>query len=151
MTGGPSDVRRLGLATVVLITYGAKYTTLNFGALAEGVGRVETRQLFEFVRSNTRETDVLVFRKPRVLALYTGRRATVYHLAASDDELRDYLDGIDAQYLVTGPGDPDYWLEFIDRQGERLDLVFSNPDFEVHALDDDAGGAGSGKLHPTRP
>jgi hypothetical protein len=132
---------------MALLTSVARVTALDFGPIAEGPHRAESQALFEFIREHTGRDDVVVFAKPRALALYTSRRAATFHRAASDRELWNFIDRIHARYLVSFAGDrpladsgeqamSQYFREFIDRNQDRLREVYENPNFHVYKVRD---------------
>jgi hypothetical protein len=127
------------LMVAVVITYVGQYTKLEFGPIREGIIKSEAQQFFEYVRGRTGENDTFVFRKPRALALFTGRNASAWHQPPDDQNLWDYFRKINATYLVLGPAgiepeDQEYISRFIGRNGDRLEKVYSNMDFEVYRI-----------------
>jgi len=128
--------RALAVATIaiaVVSSYASRYSTLDLGAFGDGIETTEARGLFAFVTSSTDAADVMVFRKPRVVTLLTGRPAAVYNDAKDDPSMWGFLDRIDAGYLILSAEDPPYWHAFLGRQGDRLERVFSNGRFTVYA------------------
>lgn len=140
--------RRLALAAfaaVLFLVYGAAYARGKWGPIP-GYDQPAVQDLFAFVRRGTPEDAVIVFRKPRVLALYTGRRVSAYHETRNDDELWAYMRKIGASYLVVnrrppedarGKADADYagyiqW--FAEHDADRLRVVYENDMFRVFAL-----------------
>jgi hypothetical protein len=131
----PITVRRAVpglLALVIFAFYLNRYRHMDFGPIPLGVEREESKRLFQFVRTATGEDDVLVFFKPRVIALYTGRRASACH-PAGDDEIWDYLKKIGATHVITGPYQG-VLGGFSERQAERLHAVFRSDDFAVYRI-----------------
>jgi hypothetical protein len=133
-----------GLATAVALSYAAACTQLHFD-ITEGVSKPESLAMFDFVRSNTHDDDVMIFIKPRVMALLTSRRASVYHMPQEDCELWEYFKRIGATHLVVvenddalaGAEDPArlaYLREFAKRNRGGLTPVFGNADFRVYRL-----------------
>lgn len=123
----------------VLVTWGGWYASADLGPFREGVARPETIEMFTFVRNDTPPESVFVFRKPRVLSLYTGRRATIFHDPTKGPDLESFLREAGVTYLIAGPGDPAFWKTFLADRREGLDLVFANRDFEVFRI---PGGGG---------
>ncbi len=124
----------------VLVSYAGRYSTLSFGPIAEGIAKRESVQLFEFVKDSTAPTDVLVFSRPRALALYTGRRVSGGFRPGDPCELWRYLSEIGASYLITGP-EPDVWNAdavylrgFVSRFERDFRPVMANPDFGVYRI-----------------
>ena len=112
--------------TAIAVSYGARYTTLEFGPFPDGIAKEESTQLFEFVRASTRPQDVLVFSKPRALALMTGRRVSGPYNPANPCQMWKYVSRIEAGYIITGP-EPDpfneeaaYLRDFVARFRARL-------------------------------
>jgi uncharacterized membrane protein len=130
-------VATVGLAATVLAAYVGFYTRVEFGPLRHGVERPEAQALFEYVREKTPADAVLVFSKPRALALFTGRRASLARTPASDQELWRYLRDIYATHFVVGrpfPGSDEFLQTFADRNAEQFLEVFRNRDFTVYRI-----------------
>jgi len=124
-------IRRLALtATVItfLAVYGSRYLT-SWHERSEAPAVTEhASALFSHIRESTAEDDVFVYRRPRVLALHTGRAATVNH-DASPSDLWAYVDDLGAGYVVSGPEDSDSFREFLEASSARLRVVYENPGF----------------------
>ncbi|MBI4420549.1 MAG: hypothetical protein HY560_06955 [Gemmatimonadetes bacterium] len=130
--------RHLAFAAVVgisLLSYVARYSTLEFGPIGSGVERPESAELFAFVRQETGPEDVVLFSKPRALALYTGRRASVPHYPSDPCALWAYIREIGATYVITGPtGSHIQSLRlaaFVERFRDGFQEVMRNRDFAV--------------------
>jgi len=100
---------------VVALLYGAKYSTMRFGPLAEGVATAESVELFEFVKQATPPEAIFVFSKPRALALFTDRRASAPLIADDRCRLWQYIAEIGASYVITGPPASDAEAVYLDR------------------------------------
>jgi hypothetical protein len=125
------------LVAVIATHYAGEYSRSDFRAEKEGVEIAETRALFEFVSKNTRPDDVMVFRKPRVLTLYTGRPAAVYHEPDDDMGLWSFFSRISADYLITAkPLDDEFFPLFVARYAGHLESVYRNAAFEVFRIKD---------------
>jgi hypothetical protein len=127
------------LMAAIVITYFGQYRKQEFGPIREGIIKSEAQQFFEYVKGKTGENDTFVFRKPRALALFTGRNASSWHQPADDQVLWDYFRKINAAFLVLGPvgiepEDQEYLSRFIGRNGDRLEKVYFNMDFEVYRI-----------------
>ena len=121
-------VERLAFAGVlitVLVSYAAQYTRLDYGPIRKGIAKAETRQLFEYVRKETNEKDVVIFGRPKALSLFTGRASAIWHNPPDDRDLWDFFRRVNASYLITGPADLDpedqnFIRNFVDRnRGEE--------------------------------
>jgi len=139
------------LLVAVTASYAAAYTQVDLD-VTEGISQPESVAMFDYVRSQTDGTDVMIFIKPRVLALLTSRRTSAYHMPEEDAELWDYFDRIGATHLVVvenddalaGAEDParlQYLREFAQRNAADLTPVFANADFHVYRI----GGREAGR------
>ncbi len=145
LAAGPS------LAAVVflpLAVYFAADTALAWAALARDPGfvrpgpyRAESRELFGFLRDNTPDAAVFNFMKPRVLTLYTGRRAI---LTLEPDEV---IDGrADHLLLYTGESKSQAPARVnarlcagLEAHPERFALIFRNRDFLLYRIRAESG------------
>jgi hypothetical protein len=125
----------------VLVSYAGRYSTLQFGPLPEGIAKKESRELFDFVATATAPGDVLVFSKPRALALMTGRRVSGGYSPVDPCRLWQYIGEIGASYVVTGPGndpfneDAVYLREFVARFGDDFRPLMANGDVAVYRIE----------------
>jgi hypothetical protein len=138
------------LIGAVVLSYAFKYTTINYGPIREGISREESTEMFQYIREHTEASDVIIFRKPRALALITGRRASVYPMppysSSGGEEAWDYFHHIGARYFVVGAsawtrnrlrGEDIAWeRRFVTTCQDRCEEVFSNADFKVYKLKD---------------
>lgn len=133
------------LAVGAVASYAAAATTLRRGPLAEGVARAESVELFDYVRGHTSPDDVIVFVKPRAMALFTRRSASVYHQPPDDGELWDYFQKIHARYVAVLERDEAmqyaeseevlaYLRGFVERNRDRLERVWGNADFTAYRI-----------------
>jgi hypothetical protein len=126
--------------TMVLGSYALRYSTLKFGALAEGIAKKESRELFAFVTASTDPRDVLVFSRPRALALMTRRNVSGGYSPVDPCGLWRYISGIGASYLITGPGDDPfngdaaYLRQFAATFHDDLRPVMTNQDVTVYRI-----------------
>jgi len=125
-----------GTLLVVITSYAGSYSLKNFGDFVNSVDKEQSTELFEFIRTQTPRDSLVVFRKPRILALYSGRRSMMYYWADDPFELRDFLVQAGATYVVldkesSGIKDDDYLVDWSVRCAENLTPVFENSDFRV--------------------
>jgi hypothetical protein len=123
------------LAIAMTGTTVSKYTTAHFGPLSRGVTSEESRALFDFIRRDTEKDAVILFRKPRALALFTGRRSA-YHKALYTRSAFRFLERIGATYVIVSPKDRGARkLEgFVERNREHFRPVFTSEKYTVYRL-----------------
>jgi 4-amino-4-deoxy-L-arabinose transferase-like glycosyltransferase len=136
--------RRLaaGVGVTVLAAWVALYTRVDFGPMRHGIGRPETQALFQHIREQTPPQAVVLFSKPRALALFTGRRSSpAQEPPATDRELWDHLRRIRATHFVVSQPFPEtdgLLRDFADRNADRLERVFHNRHFTIYRVADSA-------------
>lgn len=129
----------LGLMIVVILFYVGRYSVGDFSKYSYGVDKKESREMFDFIRNHTPQNSITIFRKPRVLALYTDRKSSVYHATRNPEELWTYFEKIGATHLVVKIHGHNFveerhYLETVKYYKDRLKLIFQNKSFEVYAL-----------------
>src|SRR6185437_6701026 len=131
------------IIVVVVLAYASEFGREEYGPFRDGMENAQTKQLFEFIRSDTRPDDVFVFRRPRALSLYTDRSASVYPEPRQVTRFADYFRTIGATYLIEAPSLDDADFEvFIEQECPAKHLVFSNSDFRVFQVSPGASGCG---------
>ena len=133
-------------AALACALYAIDFVRTDWGPIRQGIGDPEFRALVEFIRSHTTKSDLLLFRKPRLLALMTERPSSVYpvHLdrATSPDEVWAYIQKSNAHYLITTSIliDPDsaqmnpVLEDFSKRYGRDLTLVYNSPHYHLYRI-----------------
>jgi hypothetical protein len=125
----------------IFVSYAAKYTKMDYSPIREGIYKKESCELFNYIKENTGERDVFIFEKPRVLALFTGRRASAYHRPKDDKDLWNYLYEINAGYVIVNEvfhSDEEFLGRLVERHKDRFREVYSNLDFKVYKIREDA-------------
>ena len=121
---------------MILTSYITKYTSLDFRTIRSGVHNRETIELFHFISDNTEKSAVFLFKNPRILNLYTDRRASVYFHPAKIDDLWKYVLQISATHLIYEKKGPSYLNDFIQEYQSSLEDIFNNDDFRVFRVID---------------
>lgn len=116
---------------------------ITYEIVKKGVYNPETIEMFNFIKSNSKEGDTLVFRKPRILALYTQRTTASYpnpHLDVPD-LLDKYFDAIEGDYYIAmNLGEWMLPLESFEPPSPNFRLVFRNTYFAVFHYEPDKQG-----------
>jgi hypothetical protein len=136
----------IAAGTVVLfVLYGSDYRRANWEPFREGISDPEFIRLCDYVKSHTAPSDVILFRKPRLLALLTGRPSSVYtmHLDRPTEpaEIWNWARKIHAQYLIIPlVPDPDVnalnhdLMRFISQYRDRVQPVYEMEHFRMYRL-----------------
>jgi Dolichyl-phosphate-mannose-protein mannosyltransferase len=133
------------LVAMMASLYAVRYSTLDFGPIRDGLSKSTTIALLDFVRVESAPNDVFLFGKPRLLALYTGRRSASQYGQRTDQQLWAYLRKVHAQYVIVARtqelsleidyGRPQQLSGFVSRFPERFLAVFTNADFVVYRIE----------------
>lgn len=127
------------LIAVVGVTYLARYTTLPMMRVPDGIAKRESVELFDFVKASTHSDDVIVFSRPRALALFTGRTVTPPPRSGDPCRLWSYMQNVRATYLVTGPGaaneEAASLARFAREYAPNLRELMRNADVAVYRVD----------------
>ncbi|BDD10353.1 hypothetical protein FUAX_27850 [Fulvitalea axinellae] len=114
---------RMSFAGFVLVScvFSTAYTgNAFFNKNSDKIGRAESVEIFEYVKNNTAKEDRVVFEKPRVMYMLTGRQAVRY-MNPNESVMRELGAKL---YVVEG------------RRADASDLrvVFSNDVFTVYGI-----------------
>lgn len=129
----------LGLLLVITLSNLGTYSTLDFDDFQNGIHKKESRELFEFIRQNTPEDSVLITLKPRLLALFTDRKSSIYTRPYTRENLLTYFGRISATHVVTtretsGVYEEVEFTDWIRNNPGNFELIFENTDFRVYQI-----------------
>lgn len=130
---------------VLLALYGSDYARASWAPFREGISDPEFVQLCDYIKSHTEPSDVVLFRKPRLLAMLTGRRSSVYtiHLDRPTEpvEIWTYAATIHARYLIIPKvADPDISVlnndlfRFTKQYQDRVHMVYETQHYSMFTL-----------------
>ena len=120
-----------------VVSFTLYYSNAKLGTFQSGVETQQAQELFEYVRNHTQNEDVVLFYKPRALALYTRNRSSAYPVGISESQFWNYVDKVHAEFVVVRPdasAQPyeDQTYEMVaDLRSERFQEVFRNQEFRV--------------------
>ena len=107
------------------------------GPYLEGAERPTFVEAWQFVRDHTDPDQLVVFWKPRLLALCTNHRSGWYPYTDDDTGFDEYLKSAGARYVLVylrGEDDGRWLVPHIRRQPERFAAVFTNADFQLYQV-----------------
>ena len=129
----------LGLVALAALGFFSEYLVLMKDRGPEGVGSANARLLWRAVERNTDSSAVVVFQKPRALALFTDRHTTGMQRSGDDRDLWDYLSRVGASFAILGPSDSNFVYQarlrrLIAEYPGRFQLIYRNPDFSLYRI-----------------
>ena len=155
MTGQRTEMARFIphiLIFLIAMTYAGAYADRSFTAGSLGVEDRESMQMFAFIRQSTARDCVIMFRTPRVLALYTGRKASTYGDRQTTEQVREYMKRINATYLILNLSndqndhgqrhDSESFRMLPSLYRDEFETVFKNRDYEVYHVMLEPGSPG---------
>jgi hypothetical protein len=101
---------------------------------AANIQDASAQELFSFLRTQTAPSDRLVFSKPRILSLFTGRTATSLGAEEAPGTSAAFLQREGVRYLVYSSWNPPAYHWLITEHSAALTEVFRNRDFQVFRL-----------------
>ncbi|MHB1529458.1 MAG: glycosyltransferase family 39 protein [Acidiferrobacteraceae bacterium] len=136
------------VAGTILIAYAMWYKDQHLGAIKDGPYSPASLELFSFVKEHTKPNSIFIFRKPRILALYTERRASPPPLPNLEDTLWGHINKIGATYIIVKYAGVtfdrvDTFPVWIDENSARLKLLFENKMFRLYKIKPTSYSSGS--------
>jgi len=128
----------VALATIMALSYLNYFATASYGHDPGGTNDAGFQSVCRFVRDKTPHEAVILFSKPRLLALLTGRKSAVYPLRTAA-EIIGYGRQIGAQYVIVGdPFENDRRIlrPAIVARSEVFEPVFRSRGFAVYHIRD---------------
>jgi hypothetical protein len=113
------------------ISYGGVYSRTSFGPFDNGVETPSAQALFTYIRGAIPTGEVIVFSRPRALALYTDRPSAGYSTLENEQFTLNYSTALKARYFLVGPGD-NYLRLLVKRYPADFSPVYKNSDFSLY-------------------
>ncbi len=132
------------------MTYAGVFRNLSRQLPEPNIQDATAQELFSFLRTHTQPEEVLIFSKPRSLALFTNRRVGTLAPAESPEDSYQFMKSVNASTLVEARWSPPSWRSFLeDRKADTLEL-FHNSDYRVFRIkwdENSPAAAGLNALH----
>ncbi|MBW2594475.1 MAG: hypothetical protein JRC93_00585 [Deltaproteobacteria bacterium] len=131
----PLNWNLVNIASVMLILYSCLYTGAIYdryhSSVIEGPYTAESVEMFDYISTNTSKRDIIAFRKPRVMTLYTDRTS----LLSNKFNKFDQIISSKVNYLVCWEHLPKPLLITIIKDNEEsFELVFQNNKFKIYKI-----------------
>ncbi len=123
---------------MVCALYGLRYRRAHYGTIPEADGLASFNRLCAFVRTQTKPSDVFVFRRSRAFSLFTSRSSAVYG-PYDEKELIAFFKSIGASYIVSSglfEDDRQFLTPFLQKNSRHLERLYENDDFQVFRIRD---------------
>ena len=124
----------IAAALMVAASYAGAYATADYDVVEGEMTTPAARAFYRYVRANTPAEGILVGSDSRQLSYFTGRPASVMHMADAE-HLLAYIDSLDAAYVVAGPP---WRAESVNRvvagYPRRFEERYRNSEFALYRL-----------------
>ena len=132
--------RRIVVALLLVIMAGVgsiylhDYREQDFKTIENGISSPDAVAMFDYIRKETLPGDLIIFRKPRVMALFTDRQSAIYPARYNPPLLLEFMEVVAADYVVAGHFDTDLdtLVPVIDQYPERFSPAFRQGEFTVY-------------------
>lgn len=136
----PVKQLRYALYTLLLVTFfGATFQWYAQNRNEPMMGNIKeenAQNFFAYVRDSIPPDAVLVSDRPRILALYTNHKGTVYPDANHEQEWLQWLDKNNVTYATKAAWDNDksdrYWARYMDANPLRFQKIFDDRGLQVY-------------------
>lgn len=125
------------LLAFVISLYGSIYLK-SFPRTNYDIKKPATQELFRFVSNETSKDDVILFFKPRVLALFVERQSVAMAIPASDGDTLGRMKELGVDYVILRKNYP-YEIqpelnEFLMGNASNFKLIYENSEFNVYRV-----------------
>jgi hypothetical protein len=129
----------LAMLLVIALSNIGTYSSMSFADISNGIDKKESLDLFEYIKNETPADSILISRKPRLLALFTERKSSVYAWPQSPQNLLRYFEKINATHVITakktsGINEKRKFAAWVRSSPENFELIYENPDFRVYRI-----------------
>lgn len=142
------QIANLVIIAAVTGIYVVNYLRIDYSPYRYGVGTKTSQELFKYIKSATPATSLIIFQKPRAMALFGERKSSSYHYHPGekfeDAGIRKFLREIKATHVVVSNGawgeeESAGYVEWAKTGNGFLVEKFRNADFSVYEIRPEAG------------
>jgi hypothetical protein len=119
------------VAVCVAITYFGGLPQRSWQASLANVNDASAQELFTFLRAQTQPSDLLLFSKPRSIALFSGRTTASLGPEESARESMRFVREKDVRFVIQAAWNPPAYARLLSDDGAQFCEVFRNRDFQV--------------------
>ena len=116
------------------ITYFGALRQRPWQAALANVHDTSAQELFTFLRSQTQPSELLLFSKPRSIALFSERVTASLGAEESAKDSRRFLQEQDVRFVIQTAWNPGSYGRLLSDDGEHFSEVFRNRDFKVYRV-----------------
>jgi hypothetical protein len=125
------------ITVCITIAFLIRYMGIDTAPIREGLGDASFARSCEFIRNSTPKNSVLIFNKPRLLALVTERSASGYDTPDDGWKLWEYFTSISAHYVLVNrhfSDDRDYLEPLILRNALHAREIFTQAQYHLYEI-----------------
>ena len=112
------------------------YSQMDPKTVSHGVLDTDAVKLYDYIKSNTPVDSVIIFKRPRILALFTKRHSATYVDYLDNCQSLENFQQLGATHLLIKTGiqqkEKPNQLNLIEQPTGILELVYENPSFKLY-------------------
>jgi len=139
-------IRAISVSLLMLfagVTYAGEIRNISRQLPEPNVQDATARELFSFLRAHTQPAEVLIFPKPRSLALFTNRRVASLAPEELPEDSYQFMKSVNADILVAPRWSPPSWQSLLKNRRDNTLELFRNSDYQVFRIKLNEGAPGS--------
>jgi hypothetical protein len=127
------------LLAFALVSYAGNYHFIQDKNAYFGVMDKDSKELFEYIRNNTAPNSNIESSRPRIIALFTGRKSSYCNLWLPTDEIMDDFQHTGATHLLLYKGDEEWayknsFSKLLTEKADYLKAIFENENFRLYKI-----------------
>jgi len=130
------------VAVCVALTYLGGLRQRPWQATMANVNDASAQELFAFLRGRTEPSDLLLFSKPRSIALFSGRATASLGTQEAESDSARFLRENEVRFVIQTSWNPPSYARLLSEDGEQFAEVFRNRDFQVFRVRSELEAAG---------
>ncbi len=133
----PKQYLILLLAVFLLGQYIPEITRLAQKPVVTKPGPQEqtSQEAFEYIRRHVSKDETVLFTKPRVLALFTGKKSVCNELSDDIEKMKMLINEKNVEYILTNKNLSNPAVEkYLEVKKDRISLIWSNQKFKLYQI-----------------
>ena len=119
------------------ISFSSRYVKI-IGKHEVNIESGNAQGMFNYISEHTPEDARIIFNKPRVLSLFTGRRCSKFYTSDDEQYQKKYIKDINAKYIVTLPLEREYerkLKEYLINNQNSIKLKYKNEEHSIYEIE----------------
>ncbi|MGH8547514.1 MAG: phospholipid carrier-dependent glycosyltransferase [Methylococcales bacterium] len=128
---------------VIASIYVVNYFKVDYSPYKYGIGTQASKEMFDYIKNDTPRDSLIIFQKPRAMALLGERKSSSYHYGYGKKldatKIEKFLRDIKATHIVISKGvwgeeEWDLYVKWVKSENTFLVEKYHNSDFSVYGI-----------------